>query len=325
MEEKDYKAYDPEQLALDAGFIRWVRGDDAAATRFWERWQSEHPERAETLAAARRLVRAMSFEEEAPSAERIDRLWERIATATAESGARRGARLRRLLWPAYVAAACVLFLLVVRQWRHSAWEELRAMPGEQLAYVLPDSSEVRLNAGATLRYDARRWKRERRLTLSGEAFFSVRPGAPFSVVAGEGLVRVLGTTFNVLARGETLVVDCFSGRVEVRLDRFGASAILDPGQGARRLADGRLETYRFDENRQAAWRRGVIYYESEPLGNVFDELERQFDVSVTAAPELRRRSATGFFQLNNLDSALYEVCWPMNLAFRRDGRTVIIE
>lgn len=328
MSEKDYTTYGAEELAQEPGFIRWVRGGDEEAARFWEQWMIDHPERSEMVESARALVRALHFKESPPKSKQIDDLWDRIneeIEAGEEVAETSPPRIRRLRWLGYVAAAVALLLLVLQVWNiNRRWEVIRTEAGQRLTYVLPDSSVVELNAASTLRFASRDYARQRRVQLTGEAFFQVEEGPAFVVETDRGAVTVLGTSFNVLARDEDFVVDCFTGRVQVALDRSGAAQVLTAGRGARAAEGNTLEGYAFDEAKAAGWRRDRIYFEETSLGSVFDEVERQFDVDIQMGDSIPQREVTGFFRLVHVDSALYDLTWPLNLEYGREGRTVTI-
>ena len=74
----------------------------------------------------------------------------------------------------------------------------------------------------------------------------------------------------------------------------------------------------------AGWRKGFIYFENEPLMNVIERLEQQFAVEVDYPPSQGPRTIDGFFSADNLDSALNDVTYPLNLKFRRQGNRVVI-
>ena len=326
----DYRSYSAVELAQDDLFIRWVHDADAEATRFWEAWLAEHPGQASEVAAARRLVESLRFAEKEPSAERVDRLWSRIEAAAdrsaePKSGPPRAGRRRRLRWLGYVAAACAVALLVLQWWNSRGWEVIETDAGQQFVHQLPDGSVVELNAATTLRYRPERFGRERSVELSGEAFFDVVEGSGFEVRTEEGRVRVLGTTFNVLSRAAAFSVDCFTGRVAVTLRGAEETAELAPAQGVRLEAGtGRLTSYTFEKSERATWRRRMITYEGDPLGEVFDALERQFDVTVIAAPAIEAREAKGFFRTRVLPEAVEDVLRPMGLEFELRGDTVFV-
>lgn len=80
---------------------------------------------------------------------------------------------------------------------------------------LPDNSQVLLQPGSTLNYNAFTWFLNRNVNLSGEAFFDVEKGKTFSVKTNTGEVEVLGTKFNVKTTSDKLNVVCYEGRVKV--------------------------------------------------------------------------------------------------------------
>lgn len=86
-----------------------------------------------------------------------------------------------------------------------------------LDIYLPDSTHVWLNEDSKIAYASDFNSSERRVTLSGEAYFEVRRDeeVPFIVQTGTAETRVLGTTFNVRAYEdeESIEVAVTSGKV----------------------------------------------------------------------------------------------------------------
>ena len=80
---------------------------------------------------------------------------------------------------------------------------------------LPDDSSVTLNESSEISFSDDTWGEERRINLLGEAFFEVEKGKPFRVVTTQGMVEVLGTSFNVKARDSLFSVVCYEGLVRV--------------------------------------------------------------------------------------------------------------
>ena len=316
-----YLQYDAVTLAQDEAFLRWVRGESPALAGLWEAWLAAHPEMAEPVAEARLLARSLVFREERPAPEQIERLWTRIHEATPAVAARRPLRLTR--WVGYAAAAAIALLLAFFfLWRGPKDEvQLLANRGETQDYALPDGSKASLNAGSSLSYEASTFSDKRHLKLSGEAFFEVQKGSPFQVETEMGSVEVLGTSFNVNTHDGQFNVMCYSGRVQVHAGL--ARQILEPGQSAK-LLDGMLAVSRFEPSSAAGWRQGHFDYQNAQLGLVFAEMERQFDISIEAPDSILQRRYTGFFERNSLDSALYMVCWPMQLTSEKDGKTIRI-
>ena len=318
---KNYTEFTALDFAQDPAFIRWVRRPDEEAAQFWEGWLTGHPDKRPVLEEAKRLVLAIKVREVEPSPETLHRIWANIDAATQSQGkpVRRIAFLRLL---PYAAAASVAFLLffIFRDPTKVVLTE----NAQQFALNLPDGSKVNVNAATEIRYRPGKWEKERRIQLDGEAFFEVTKGESFVVETKLGNVEVLGTSFNVKSRDGIFEVSCRSGRVRVS---SGASRqVLSPGLSTRLLEGRTLETPSpADPDMAAGWRNGRFYFQDATLQAVFSELSRQYDIEVQAQPEVLKRKTTTFFEAGNLDSALYKVCWPMQLNATRSGNLVVVE
>ena len=106
---------------------------------------------------------------------------------------------------------------------------MRPQSASSVLLFSPELSTIILNTStslaADLRLDARRVN-----VLSGEAYFSVEPDAdrPFEVRARDGLVRAIGTGFNVEIDGARVTVSVLEGRVAVVSDAAGPTDRSDP-------------------------------------------------------------------------------------------------
>lgn len=319
-----YLTYDAVELAADPRFLDWVReGRDHA---LWEDWLARHPEKRETVAEARRLVEALQFRSPAGAAD-TGALWDRIrSTIREEEQAPVQARSRRSLvfYLGAVAAAASVALLIFLGIQWLEGPAVEAPRGAHLAHTLPDDSRVTLNADSRIEYRAEEWRDERRLSLEGEAFFEVEEGPSFEVRTSLGKVTVLGTAFNVYSREDRFSVRCTSGRVKVTAGRDTAGLVLTPGEECRLTAGGVLAKTEFDLGQGVGWLRDVYRFDEQPLAIVFAELERQFDVTIRADRAVRQRLYSGAFSGRDLDAALRDVCWPMNLVAEQEGKTIQI-
>lgn len=91
--------------------------------------------------------------------------------------------------------------------------------GSRTNIVLPDGTEVSLNAGSVLRYCRGFGIRERDVTLDGEGYFKVAKNEkiPFFVNTNGVQVKVVGTVFNVRAYDDDnyVMVSLLEGRVNL--------------------------------------------------------------------------------------------------------------
>lgn len=194
--------------------------------------------------------------------------------------------------------------------------------GEQLAVVLPDGSEVQLNAKSILTLDEGDWEKgNRNLTLDGEGYFKVQKGSKFSVETTSGTVSVLGTQFNVKKTKELFEVRCFEGKVSVV--NKSDSEILTQGLGYRKYANTPSKKLNF-ENNSPEWIAGESVFERAPLAVVFKELEAQYNVQFQLENVDVNQLFTGGFTNKKLEVALQTVCLPMQLSFELKGKNTVI-
>jgi transmembrane sensor len=207
-------------------------------------------------------------------------------------------------------------------------KKITAGHGQLVTYTLPDNSSVSLNAGSTIHFKKHGWKKNRLLHLDGEAFFEILPGSKFTVATNNGSVSVVGTSFNVYSRKSNLTVLCKTGVVSVNVPRKGFSENLVAGKGIKINADSETLSYeKFEAStvKSSAWLTGEFYYDKAPLAEVFEEIERQYDIKIYA-DHLSHRHYTGYFKKGDLKQTLDMVCLPMNLSYRvKNNKSVYIE
>ncbi|MCX2720645.1 FecR family protein [Lentiprolixibacter aurantiacus] len=192
---------------------------------------------------------------------------------------------------------------------------------ERSEVVLPDNSEIILNAGSEITYSEKNWDKERTLNLKGEAFFKVAKGEKFQVATEAGIVTVLGTQFNVENRNGYFEVSCFEGLVSVNYQ--GEETQLAAGDAFLAI---RGEIIPADSPTEVvpAWMLDESSFKSTPLVYVLGELERQFDLEVTTQNVDLDQLYTGSFSNTNLNLALESISAPSNLAYTIEGKQVLI-
>lgn len=147
--------------------------------------------------------------------------------------------------------------------------------------ILDDGSKVTLNTATklTVAYS----EGERTVSVDhGEAFFEVAPdeNRPFRITAGDGVIEVLGTRFNVRLYNDEVRVAVVEGRVSFFAAEPVASAplsqtILTTGESGRLLQDVGLDlSYSADIEQITAWREGRFIFRATPLPDVVSEINR---------------------------------------------------
>lgn len=160
--------------------------------------------------------------------------------------------------------------------------------GGQYRIVLQDGSKVWLNAASSLSYPASFPKEERKVTLSGEAYFEVAKDAarPFKVITPSQRVDVLGTNFNVNAYPENTTVHTtlLEGSVSITANASAQKTILKPGEQARlNNQTGSLLKSMVHAQDAIAWKNGYFVFNDTYLTEVLLQLSRWYDVQIDPA------------------------------------------
>lgn len=156
--------------------------------------------------------------------------------------------------------------------------------GGQFRITLPDGSQVWLNASSSLRYPTVFAGHERRVELSGEAYFEVakKAGMPFRIGSNAMEVEVLGTHFNMMTYDDEEVLKTTLLEGAVKVTRDGRSRQLLPGQQARvHRSDGSMDVLKDANTEEAvAWKNGFIQFEGQDIKAAMRMLARWYNVDV---------------------------------------------
>ncbi|SFQ54581.1 FecR family protein [Flavobacterium akiainvivens] len=185
--------------------------------------------------------------------------------------------------------------------------------GKRDTFLLPDNSEVVLNAGSAAEFKEWDWSNNRHIELKGEAYFKVAKGQKFDVVTPEGTVTVVGTQFNVKARNGRLDVTCYEGKVKVVSN--GQEILLTPGKSVA-YANGKNLDIANDKHQKPVWIGGnEVAFENESLEQVAAEIERQYNIKIKVDAQTAR-PYTGALPTNDIETALgiIKAHWTLNAA-----------
>ncbi len=186
-------------------------------------------------------------------------------------------------------------------------------------FSLPDNSEVILNSESRLTYNKKEWKNNRILYLDGEAFFKVTKGKKFTVNTEAGSIQVLGTQFNVKERDNYFEVQCYEGSVSVKSNN--EKVVLTPGKTFRMIKDKVVLVKDFNAT-NPSWIAEESSFDNVPLWQVINELEAQFDISISFENVNTSKLFSGSFTHKDKNIALQSVTIPLNLSYKIDGNKV---
>lgn len=156
--------------------------------------------------------------------------------------------------------------------------------GEKKEILLSDGTLVKLNSGTLFIYPEQFNKEERRVFLSGEAYFDVTKNEnnPFVVKTGRLNVQVLGTKFNVNAYPDNLEMTTTlnSGKVKVyRSQEEDSGIIMKTNEKlVYNYEANNFSLTKADANDYSSWTKGEIRFIRRPFSEVLRTLERRYNV-----------------------------------------------
>lgn len=199
--------------------------------------------------------------------------------------------------------------------------------GGEYCLRLEDGSRVWLNARTTLKFPTAFCRTERRVELTGEAYFEVAKDTahPFVVATDRGDVRVYGTEFNVRAYAEepnastTLV----QGRVGVFV--AGSTYMLSPGEQAVVSGAG-VTVHEVNTDEYCAWHLSRLVFENRPLEVILNMVSDWYDVDFEYAdPGLRQLHFTGNLKrYDSFEKILDYIRKTTDVKFEIEGRKVSV-
>lgn len=210
----------------------------------------------------------------------------------------------------------------------TSYNTLTTPRGGQFRLTLPDGTKVWLNAASSLRYPTAFSGRERKVEVTGEAYFEVtrNVSSPFRVTAGAGtMVEVLGTKFNINAYSNEHSINTTLLEGAVRVSAGGRSATLKPGEQVQVLPSGEISVVG-DINLDAtvAWKNELFNFRDADIHTVMRQLERWYDVEVEFAAGIPERRFQGEIQRNLPLSDVLEGLKNTGIRFSIEGRKIVV-
>jgi transmembrane sensor len=204
--------------------------------------------------------------------------------------------------------------------------------GSNVVHItLSDGTRVWLNAASSLHYPVAFTGNERKVEITGEAYFEVahNEAAPFKVSKGNMQVAVLGTHFNVNAyhEEEAIKVTLLQGSVAVSLMNApaGQEQQLRPGQQALVKQSDVTVSSRIDQEAIMAWKNGLFYFDNTNIDVIVRQIERWYDVSIEYDPALKNVAFNGqISRYSNASEVLEMLETAEALHYRIDNRKIYL-
>ena len=247
---------------------------------------------------------------------------------------------KTLTWITRVAAILTIPLLILSIWNFVhpgnylqlaendfTLQEVSSPIGMKTHVVLPDGSDVWLNAGSKISYKIPFVGETRKVALTGEAFLKVKKNkkSPFILNADKTQIKVLGTQFNVKSYPEDnrIEVALKEGSVRFSFKNCHGKKVftrLKPNDHLVLNKDTR-EVYVNKENldKYILWHENILVFDDTPFSDVAKTLERWYGVKVIIADdEIKNYKFTTVFENESLSRVLelLELTSPISIKYK---------
>ena len=290
---EQYLNYTTEDFLLDEGFLNWVQQPTEATNLQWQQWLEQHPEKAATVNEARKLLLSLEFSQAGFDENFYAQLKQRIDD-TISHQQQQPTIVRR--FPTWLKVAAAVLGIVTIAGLAYYFSQSSGQPllvavatkyGETKNILLPDSSEVVLNANSSIKYNKDFTEGAREVWLKGEGFFKVRHiektgelPQKFIVHNNHVDVEVLGTEFNVRGADSITSVLLTKGQVRLTAHATKEQLLMQPNDLVtyhKNLAQ--LQKQKVEPSTYISWMEHKYILNKASLNEITAYLQRYFGIA----------------------------------------------
>ena len=210
------------------------------------------------------------------------------------------------------------------------FNELEVPRGGEYKVRLADGTLVYLNSATRMKYPVKFDEKERKVYLSGEAYFEVAkdPERPFFVEMEGVEVRVYGTSFNVNTHQkgniQTVLV---KGSIGVKVLSSGMESVIRPGQMAEfKQGNTKVDVKDVNVAVYTDWKDGIFRFENQRLEDILTVLSNWYDVDVFyQTASVKELHFSGYMERYKDVSVILEaITLSTGVTFSIQGKTIVV-
>ncbi len=210
--------------------------------------------------------------------------------------------------------------------QQTLYNTLSTPGGGQFQLVLPDGSKVWLNSSSSIRFPTAFNGDERKVELTGEAYFEIAKNAdqPFKVTVKEMEVRVIGTHFNIMAYDDEKTINTTLIEGSVKVTKGLSEKALRPGQQSRIGLDENIKVTEADIEEVIAWKNGYFQFNGNDIETIMRQMARWYDVKVFYKDKIPDGHFSGIVSRKNNISQVLKILEGGGVQFRIEGKKVTV-
>ena len=210
------------------------------------------------------------------------------------------------------------------------FNELEVPRGGEYKVRLADGTLVYLNSATRMKYPVKFDEKERKVYLSGEAYFEVAkdPERPFFVEMEGVEVRVYGTSFNVNTHQEgNIQTVLVKGSIGVKVLSSGMESMIRPGQMAEfKQGNTKVDVKDVNVAVYTDWKDGIFRFENQRLEDILTVLSNWYDVDIFyQTVSVKELHFSGYMERYKDVSVILEaITLSTGVTFSIQGKTIVV-
>lgn len=199
---------------------------------------------------------------------------------------------------------------------------------DKLAVMLPDSSEVWLNAASQIRYHKSFLNNREIFLEKGEAFFKVKKaqGAPFRVYFQKSRIEVTGTEFNIKAGHMESEITLFTGSIKFQAEEGQQELPMKPSERIVYNTQAKSVVHTNIDINEYDWRSSKYRFTNKPLQEFIDFINRSYHVNIIIKEEkLKELKFNGTIRKDEpLTNIIEKICISLDLKEKQENNNIIL-
>lgn len=210
----------------------------------------------------------------------------------------------------------------------------------QYQVKLPDGTRAWLNASSSIRFPSYFPDHERVVEIKGEVYFEVakrnahNKRVPFKVLAGQQLVEVLGTRFNINSYSDEdqIKTTLVEGSIKVNVNKSSKNGVLlKPGEQSQLLTaasksrnEHGFSIKKVDPDAVIAWKDGFFRFDNVGLQELMRQLSRWYDVEIEYGTSVKHHEFVGRIERRAPLSKVLKILEMGDVHFKVEGKKIIV-
>lgn len=211
--------------------------------------------------------------------------------------------------------------------KRSLYNTLKTGRGQMYPVKLSDGSAVWLNSSSSIRFPVAFNEQERRVEITGEAYFEVAHNdrKPFRVSVNGVEVQVVGTVFNINSYSDEGAMRTTLLQGAVQVTKGKQQVRIKPGEQAEVLEKTIKVNTGVNVNKEIAWKNGLFYFKNENLKAIMRQIARWYDVDVVYEGKISNDEISGKIYRNANLSEVLKLLNVLDVNYKIEGKKLIIK